>query len=294
VSGTRLAYTPGTIGQIQGADPPLLGQDFLGDTEVALPWRQQPHDAYCPPMRHHIIAGVFRGDGTTALKAGGKQLQVHSQAGTIIINPKGTDGWWHCTGSPLVSNVFLGEERLQRCSDEVARGARPELPLSLQLHDPTLFNLLGLIAEESAVEDAVSKLYMEHLVDAVCLHLLRTHSVFPVSSAFNRGGLSPSQVRRVTEYIQSHLDEDIRLQTLADLVGRSRFHFCRAFRKVTGYTPHQVLMRLRVRRACELLASSTMSITEVGMAVGYQTSSSFAQAFRIVTGETPSRYRMRA
>lgn len=290
---TRLAYTPGTIGHIQGADPPLLDQDFLGDTRIAPPWPQRPHDAYCPPMRHHIIGGVFRGEGTTALKVGGKQLRVRSETGTAIINPRGTDGWWNCTGSPLVSNVFLGEERLRRCADEAGRGGSPELLLSLQIHDPKLFTLLALIAGESAVEDAVSKLYVEQLVDALCVHVLRRHSAFPLVGADHRGGLSPSQVRRVTDYMQDHLAEDVLVQELAELVRLSRFHFCRAFRQATGHTPHQALVNFRIRRARQLLADPAVSITDVALAVGYQTPSSFALAFRSAVGETPTRYRKR-
>lgn len=218
----HLAYTPGTIAEIQGAEQPMLSGGFLGDTEVALPWPQQPHNAYCPPMRHHIIAGVFRGDGTTAVKVGARQLEVLSRAGTIVLNPKGTEGWWHCTGSPLISNVYLGDERLQRCGDEVGHGHTAELPLTLQLNDPTLFKLLGLISNEKSAEDAVSKLYIEHLVDAICLHLLRTHSAFPISGEIHQGGLTPSQLRRIRQHMEDHLGEDIRLQSLADLVGRSR------------------------------------------------------------------------
>lgn len=94
--------------------------------------------------------------------------------------------------------------------------------------------------------------------------------------------------------MEAHLGEDIRLQSLADLVGRSRFHFCRAFRQATGFTPHQALLRLRISRARELLSDRTLSVAEVGMTVGYQTSSSFAQAFRSVMGEPPSAYRRRS
>jgi AraC-like DNA-binding protein len=290
---TRLADTPRVIGRLQGADPPVLAQEFLGDTEIALPWPQQPHNTYCPPMRHHIIGGVFRGDGTTAVKVGGKQLRVHSEAGTVIINPRGTDGWWDCSGSPLVSNVFLGQERLQRCADEIGQGHRPELLLSLQIHDPKLFRLLELIAEESLVKDTVSKLYVEHLVDALCLQVLRSHSAFPLAETIHRGGLSPPQVRRVKAFMQDNLAREITVQELADLVSRSRFHFCRAFRQTTGYTPHQALIHLRLQRACELLSDRTLSVTDVALAVGYQSSSAFALAFRRGIGETPSAYRAR-
>lgn len=290
MSNVRLAHTPSTIGRIQGADPPLLGQDFLGDTLIALPWRQIPHEAYCPPMRHHIIGGVFQGDGTTAVKVEAKRLQVQSQSETVIINPRGTDGFWHCVGSPLVSNVFLGEDRLQQCTNELGGGERPELLLSLQIHDPTLFAILKLIADETAVEDAIDKLYLEQLIDALCLQLLRRHSAASLTQ-IRAGGLSPSQVKKVMNYMQDHLAEDIRIQNLSDLVGRSKFHFCRAFRLATGSTPHQALTQLRIHRARQMLRQGTLSITEIALSVGYQTPSSFALAFRAAVGETPSRYR---
>jgi AraC-like DNA-binding protein len=289
----RLAYTPGTIGEIQGADPPILELSFLGDTEIAPPWPQQPHDAYCPPMQHHIIGGVFRGDGTTALKVDGKQMQAQSRTGTVIINPRGTDGWWNCSGSPLVSNVFLGEERLQRCTDEIGRGQRPELLLTLQADDSKLFRILALIAEEPDVADPASKLYVEHLVDALCLQVLRAHAAAPLDGHKHRGGLSPAQVRRVSEFMEGNLARDISVQELADLVHRSRFHFCRAFRQATGCTPHDALVRLRIQRSRELLANPALSVTEIALAVGYHSSSSFAFAFRRAVGETPTAYRTR-
>jgi AraC-like DNA-binding protein len=87
--------------------------------------------------------------------------------------------------------------------------------------------------------------------------------------------------------------ERLRLQELADLVGRSRFHFCRAFRDATGRTPPQALMLLRVKRARQLLANPANSVTEVALAVGYQTPSAFALAFRRAVGETPAAYRKR-
>lgn len=289
----RLANTPSEIGRIQGTAPPLVGTEFLGDTQIAPPWPQQPHDAFCRPMRHHIIGGVFRGDGTTALRTDGKQLHVRSETGTVIINPRGTDGWWNCTGSPLVSNVFLGDERLRRCAEDVGKGGAPELVLSLQSHDPKLFTILTLIGEEKDVEDSVSRLYMEHLVDLLCLQLLRRHVTFPYGGGEARGGLTPAQLRRVTDYMEDRLAEEIRLQELADLARISRFHFCRAFRRSTGHTPHQWLIRARMRRACHLLRNTHATITDIALTVGYHTASAFALAFRKWVGTSPTVYRAR-
>ncbi|WP_146150915.1 helix-turn-helix domain-containing protein [Allosphingosinicella deserti] len=244
-------------------------------------------------MRHHIIGAVFSGEGTTALKTAGQRLHVRSKTDTIIINPSGTDGWWTCTGSPLVSNVFLGQERLRRCAEEVGRGGTPELILSLQSDDPKLFNILSLIARERDVDDVASKLFMEHLVDLLCLQLLRRHVTFPHDCSGAKGGLTPAQLRRVTSYIEDRLSNEIRLQELANIAHVSRFHFCRAFRCSTGQTPHQWLIRARIKRACCLLRETRLSITDIALVVGYQTASSFALAFRKATGASPTDYRAR-
>ncbi len=93
------------------------------------------------------------------------------------------------------------------------------------------------------------------------------------------------------DYLHDHFAEDVSIQDMANLVCRSRFHFCRAFRGATGSTPHQALMNIRMRRARELLADRNMSVTDVAMSVGYQTPSAFALAFRNAVGESPTAYR---
>lgn len=287
----RLADTVMEIGRIQGGPPPLVGRPWLGDTLVSRPWRNIPFEAYVPGMRHHVVAAVHRGHGLSRLSFDGRHYCRPSATGSTVIMPKGRDGRWDCTGSPTCSNVYLGEARLQLCADEVGHGRRPELRQRLNVDDPKLFRILGLIADESHAEDAISRLYMEQLLDLLCLQLLRAHSVFPVAQAKRRSGLGAWQVRRVTDYMQAHLDEDVGLQELADLLDLSRFHFCTAFRQATGSTPHRWLVRLRMRRATELLADPAARVTDVALAVGYQTPSSFALAFRSAFGVTPSDYR---
>ena len=69
-----------------------------------------------------------------------------------------------------------------------------------------------------------------------------------------------SKVQWVTEYMKAHLNEAIGIWELADLLDLSRFHFCTAFRKSTGFTPHHWLVRIRMERARELLTNSRLAI----------------------------------
>src|SRR5687768_15329233 len=106
-----------------------------------------------------------------------------------------------------------------------------------------------------------------------------------------RRGLANWQVRRVTAYMGERLDQEICLQELARLLNLSRFHFCTAFRLATGQTPREWLIARRIERACKLLAQPSMSITKVGLAVGYATPSAFAATFHKRMGMTPSAFR---
>jgi AraC family transcriptional regulator len=112
----------------------------------------------------------------------------------------------------------------------------------------------------------------------------------PVAAAPHRG-LAPWQVKRVTTYIHDHLERDIGLQDLADVVGLSRFHFCSAFRLATGRTPHERLTWARIERARTLLADPALRVIDVALAVGYHTPSAFAASFRKTLGLTPTAFR---
>jgi len=94
----------------------------------------------------------------------------------------------------------------------------------------------------------------------------------------------------VTSYIEEHLAEPISLASLAELVGLSTYHFCRAFKQSVGMPPHRYHTRQRIERAKALLAKPALSVTEIGLAMGFSETSSFTAAFRKATGFTPSAY----
>ena len=105
-----------------------------------------------------------------------------------------------------------------------------------------------------------------------------------------RGGLAGWQQRVVTAYIEEHLDEHVPLPVLAGLARLSPYHFSRAFKQSFGIPPHRYHIRRRIERAKMLLTGSAMSVTEVGVAMGFSETSSFTSTFRRLTGVTPSAY----
>lgn len=89
------------------------------------------------------------------------------------------------------------------------------------------------------------------------------------------------KVNRVMDHIQANLDSDLSLQALAEVACLSKFHFSRIFQSVMGETPYAFIRRLRLEKAAgRLLADPETSITEIALAGGFATPSSFAKSFK--------------
>jgi transcriptional regulator of acetoin/glycerol metabolism/AraC-like DNA-binding protein len=106
-----------------------------------------------------------------------------------------------------------------------------------------------------------------------------------------RGGLAPGALRRVTEYIDSHLCEDVALESLAAHAGLSTYHFARAFKQSVGMPPHRYLLQQRVKRAAELLKQTEQPLTAIAESLGFADQSHFSRSFRWLVGLAPSEFR---
>jgi transcriptional regulator of acetoin/glycerol metabolism len=133
---------------------------------------------------------------------------------------------------------------------------------------------------------------------AIQHRLLRKHHAGVSTTLFDttshgvfRGGLSTRTLRRVREYIEAHLHDEIRITKLATLAELSTTHFARAFKESFGMSPHRYVMQARVERAAQLLGSTDHPLADIGFAVGFADQSHFSKTFSRLTGSTPRDFR---
>ena len=139
--------------------------------------------------------------------------------------------------------------------------------------------------------DPIDAIYGETLGLTAAIELARIQFNGPGAHVPDSGRLGVGQEKLVLEYIADNLHRDVSLSELAGLVGLSRFHFSRSFRRTTGLAPYQFILSSRVERAKAMLADTETSMLEISASTGFGTQGQFSAAFRKLTGLTPSQYR---
>ncbi|MBN2535688.1 MAG: AraC family transcriptional regulator [Spirochaetales bacterium] len=100
------------------------------------------------------------------------------------------------------------------------------------------------------------------------------------------------RINRVMDYIETHLDETLSLERLADIACFSKFHFHRIFQSLNGERLAEYIQRIRIEKAATLLKNNPdHSVTDIAFLCGFASSASFANAFKKYFGMSASRYR---
>ena len=104
-------------------------------------------------------------------------------------------------------------------------------------------------------------------------------------------GLSRDRLKRVRDYIETHLDDRLTLTDLAGVACLSPYHFSRSFKERVGTGPQRYVMQRRLERAKTLIRRSNQPLADIAQQVGFADQSHLTSIFRREMGVTPGRYR---
>lgn len=181
--------------------------------------------------------------------------------------------------------VQMSPALLRRAAEDLGLDPdRTSLEPQHQLRDPQIEHIAWALDAERKHAHPAGALYADSLGLALALHLLRT---FGKRATTPRRGLSAQQLKRVSDYIEEHIDRDLSLATLAAVAGVSASHLKNAFRRSTGRAVHEHVVQRRVERAKTLLMQGTLPASEVALEAGFSHQSHMARCMRRVLGITP-------
>lgn len=278
-----VSITPPDLVEHCGTEWPGLKVDVVSATRIE-PFEYRFHGD------HHVLIAAEvseRADGETIVEGLPKSTQRRlSQRLTFI--PAGRTFWGWQKPRVLACATYFHIDRRGPLLDDESGFPRAEFLPRLFFSDCDLWRVA--LALKNAAIGPKRQRYGEALGIILGHELVRLNcGVAPTVLA--RGGLTVWQQRKVTDYIEANLDQEVRLTTLASLVGLSPYHFARAFKQSTGQPPLFYHSSRRIARAKALLAKPGASVTRVALELGFTETSSFSAAFRRNTGMTPRDFR---
>ena len=157
-----------------------------------------------------------------------------------------------------------------------------------------LHQLILDIKEEYVGQDTLSEAAIYSKIIEMYVTLARksikTEQLFPAVKVHKQKEYI-DKFYTVFEYINKHYNENISLDTIADVAGFSKFHFSRLFRQFTEQSFYDYLNQKRIKEAEALLLNPTLSITEISMQAGFASISTFNRVFKSVKECTPSQFK---
>lgn len=175
---------------------------------------------------------------------------------------------------------------------ELDRGSATLQPIPFGTVDPTALRFAQMLKEELSERAVPNELYVDSVITAFGVHLLRNYAGDGRSHRPTRGGLPEHKARRVRDFLQANFWRKLSVADLAGLCDLSPGHFIRAFTETYGTPPHQYLLQLRLGAAERLLIEGDLPISEIAYRTGFSSQSHLTTAMRRYKNVTPAQIRL--
>ncbi len=254
-----------------------------------------PSDVEVPPLRDSVIVAYRAGTTSMRRRVDAEWVSGRLGPGDVSLLTRAAASHWVWPSEIEVVHVYLSADELAATCRQMYDHdvADVELCDEVRADDPEIHRTAMLIAQEAAHGGAGSTLLVDSLTCQLSVHILRRHAHVLFREPPGRDGLTFAQERAVRDYVQAHLADRISLADLASTVALSRFHFARRFRRTTGASPHEFVVKQRVERATTLLGRTDVPLRDVALRCGFADQSHLTRVFRSHVGTTPGRYRAR-
>jgi AraC family transcriptional regulator len=172
----------------------------------------------------------------------------------------------------------------------MVRGGAAHLEPRSALSDPLVSQIALTIANE--MEGGFLDRFLADALSTTLAVQITRRFVEPSAIALApSNGLSPERLRRVRDYMEARLGEDLLLTVLADIACLSPYHFRRSFKRSAGVGPQRYVIQRRVERAKTLLRRTGQPLARIAQEIGFADQSHLTAVFQREIGVTPSHFR---
>lgn len=248
---------------------------------------------------HAEVAITMQGvsEGQVACKVGGSWRAVRPTTGTIWLRPIGARSDVALISAPKVQvmHMYVPALVFRRLADDYDLPASPgrSIRYSCGVQDPIIGQIAQTVLSEMMHPTAAGRMLVE--TSSMFLAARLAHSYLEATSAQPQArgchGLDARRLRRVLDYVDMRLTDDVTVADLAKVACLSIFHFTRAFAASMGVPPHRYVSQRRLDYAKAMIVAGRTPLDRIALDARFSSQSSFTRAFRRATGMTPGEYR---
>lgn len=265
-----------------------LSQSLIRDVSFKV-WQVAPADIEYQFDAGHTLSLYLNG-GEHTFRHDKPDLKGHT--GKLCLMPQGHVSRWHSPAPIQIAHLYLPDELIrqeaERHLDIDARLANLQ-DLIYQDDENLKQAMLGLIGALTH-RKKTDPLFCEEALYSVTSRLLECYRQDGQTSNKKSRGLSASHRVLIKHHIHQHLEQKLTLESLAELVHLSPFHFARMFKQSFGDSPANYIIRQRIERAKALLKSD-QPLSQLAVQCGFSHQSHLSNYFKKQTGVTPANYR---
>ncbi len=280
------------ISRVLGVEPVAHLSLTHIDVQIAY-WRWPGGTVARFKLHQPLLAIHIAGEAQMSHRSTEKRRSYRSSCGTSTLLPSGTlVDWQFRSGGVDHLTVSLGDSAPVLCEFVAAIEAFEVVPPDPLIRELTRAIVDKLTARRRPTQDLeralglLTETLLSRYIDRTRLHLGCKPAVSQRSS-------SPMEIERLIEDLPLRCGENLTVTELARESGMCVTQFNERFKALTGVTPHQFLVRVRLTRVCDALFTSNDTIASIAMACGFSSQSHLTTVFHKALGVTPQQYRGR-
>jgi AraC family transcriptional regulator len=240
-------------------------------------------------VKHQPVLAMALRRGSIETGLHRSEMRRHTyDTGEMSLVPRHLEKWFRNDDLHYLC-IAISDTALTAASDGAS--GEVELHRTDNLVDTPLGALVEAVNTERIAGFPSGRLFLDSVEQALAAALVNGYAVRHRSMRTHRGGLGSARLRRIKEFVDAKMEDELTLHEMAQSVELSTAHFSRMFRKSTGESPHYFVLRHRVERAKEMLRAAETRVLDVAVASGFKTQQHFARVFRRICGVSPTEYR---
>jgi len=245
-----------------------------------------------------VVIALAATDGPVTRIGAGRQEQTRPDPGTVWLVPTGVGPEEIVISKPMPKtlHLFLPIEQFDNLADQY--NLSKSLVRSVQyvggLNDDLIrqvgISVLNELSEQTAASRMVAEMSSLMLATRLIQNYVDRDLIDRIAGGPAR--LEHVRMRRVLDYIDQHLEDDISISELAQVAHLSEFHFARVFATTMGMPPQRYVSQRRLAAAKKMIGVGKLPLSEIAFRSGISSQASFTRAFRRATNMTPGEFRL--